>query len=91
MGSAFADCGLLFIAEGPLQLVKGQAPEALGSRDFAKGFAALEGYGVTAVYCCREALAAYGLGADDLLIPAALVDAEEIRELLRRYDQVVVF
>ena len=91
MGSAFTEAGLLFVAEGPLQLVKGQAPAALGSRDYAKGFAALAGYGVSEVYCSRGALDAHGLTADDLLIPVQLVGAKDIRGLFKRYDRILTF
>lgn len=91
MGSAFTETALLFVAEGPLQLVKGQAPAALGSRDYAKGFAALAGYGVSEVYCSQSALDDHGLAADDLLIPVQPVGAQDIRALFKRYDRIVTF
>lgn len=91
MGSAFTDCGALFVADGVLQLVKGQAPEALGSRDYARGFGALADYGVTKVYCCQTALAKHRLKADDLLLPVELVDSGQTRQLLAQYDRVLTF
>ena len=91
MASAFAECGLLFTAEGVLQLVKNQTTAELGVRDFSKTFGALRDYGVKEIYCRSDSMRHYGLDQDDLLLDAAIIDDQGIHQLIRNHDQVLTF
>ena len=91
MASAFVECCLLFTAEGVLQLVKDQSTAELGIRDFSKTFGALRDYGVKEIYCRSNSMQRYGLEQDDLLLDAAFIDDQGIRQLIRNHDQVLTF
>ena len=91
MASAFAECGLLFTAEGVLQLIKDQATAELGIRDFSKTFGALRDYGVEEIYCRSDSMQRYGLVQDDLLLDTTIIDDQGIHQLIRNHDQVLTF
>ena len=91
MASAFVECGLLFTAEGVLQLVKDQATAELGIRDFSRTFGALRDYGIKEIYCRSDSMQRYGLEQDDLLLDVAIIDDQGIHQLIRNHDQVLTF
>ena len=91
MGSAFAECGALFLGEAVLQLVNNQQPEAAGFKNYALGFSALADYGVTKVTCQAAALQAWRLTPSDLVINAEALGDADIRQLLADYDKVLNF
>ena len=61
MGSAFAECAVLFQGDGVYQLLKHQQPERLGTKNFASTFGALADYGVDQIFCIDEDLASVNL------------------------------
>ena len=91
MGSAFADCSLLFTAEGVLQIVKGQSTAALGTKDFSKTFGALQDYGGKKIYYRSESMRHYSLTTEDLLLDATPISDPEIHKLLQQHDRVLTF
>lgn len=91
MGSAFAECGVLFLGEAVLQLVNNQQPEVAGFKHFALGFSALADYGVAKVTCQASALKDYHLAPTDLVIDVEVLDDADIRQLLLDYDKVLNF
>ena len=91
MGSAFADCSLLFTAEGILQIARNQSTSGLGLKDFSRTFEALQDYGVEEIYCRSESIRQYGLSVDDLLLKAVAINDQGIHELLRKHDRVLTF
>lgn len=91
MGSAFTECGLLFTGPGVLQLVAGQSPDDLGTKDFTRGFAALKDYGVQFIAARSTDLSSYGLDSDDLILPVEPVSDEALPGLLKQFDRVINF
>jgi tRNA 2-thiouridine synthesizing protein C len=92
IGAAFEqDVSLAFIGDGVFQLAKGQDTKGLESKNFAPTFRALEDYDVTKLYVEQEALAARGLGADDLVVPVQVVSAARIAEIMEAQDVVLSF
>lgn len=80
---------VLVMGDGVWQLVPASRPEALGTRDVARAFAALPTYDVERVYVERAALAARGLALTDLSVPAEALDGAGIRALIADHDAVL--
>ena len=91
MGSAFAECSLLFTAQGVLQIVKEQSTAGLGIKDFSRTFGALGDYGVKEIYCRSQSLRHYGLVQKDLMINTSVINDNEIYELFRLHDRMLTF
>lgn len=83
------DVHLAFLDDGVFQLKKGQTPGALGMKDFSKTYRALEGYGIEKVFVEQESLAERGLSAEDLLIPAEVIDRHGMAELMQTVDVIL--
>lgn len=82
---------LVFESDGVLQLLDGQTPDAIGEKDVAAAYRALELYGIEDVRVHGPSLAARGLDVNDLLIETASVDDAGLRELIGKADQVLTF
>ncbi len=92
MGAAFEqDVALVFEADGVLQLLAGQHPDAIGEKDVAAAYGALELYGIEDVRVHGPSLEARGLAPGDLVIAARVEDDDGVRALLREADQVLTF
>jgi len=91
MGSAFADCSLLFLGDGIYQILKGQDPKDLGLKDYSASYGVLPDYGVTQFYCRQSDLRSRGLQIDDLSMPAQALSDKEISSLIQRSAQVLTF
>lgn len=92
VGAAFDQrVSLLFLDDGVFQLVRDQDPSALGMKNFAKGFRALEMYDVTDVFVSADALAARGLTVDELIIEVVALDADTIAHLMDEQDVIFSF
>ncbi|WP_407309804.1 sulfurtransferase complex subunit TusC [Pseudomonas sp. nanlin1] len=89
-GGAFdLPLAMLFLDDGVLQLLDGQAPAALQQKNLGANLQALPMFGVDALYVAAADLAARGVSAGQLAIPAQALDEAELRALLDRYDHVV--
>ncbi len=91
MGSAFAECGLLFVADGVFQILKDQSTEALGTKNYARSYGALKDYGVTNIYCRRSDLQTRGLDAEMLSLTVNILNDQQAAKLLDDYEVVVNF
>jgi len=68
IGAAFEqDVQLAFLDDGVYQLVKGQATDQIGMKNFSPTYKALGDYDVKTIYVEKESLEARGLSVDDLL------------------------
>ena len=73
--SALTDeLAVFFIGDGVYQLLAGQQPAAVQSRDHAATFRLFSLYDIEQVYVCSASLAARGLTAAQLLLPAEVVE-----------------
>lgn len=82
---------ILFMDDGVLQLLSGQAPADIGAKNCSATLPMLEMYEITDIYVDRDALQQRGLSEQDLLIRCQLLDASAITELLERQDIILNF
>jgi len=78
---------ILLLDDAVFQLKNNQQP-AVGVKDTAAIFKALEIYEVTAVYAELESLQERGLTAADLLLPIQTCCRKDISGLMQRFDVV---
>ena len=91
MGSAFAECAVLFQGDGVYQLLKHQQPSRLGSKNFASTFGALADYGVDQIFCIDEDLATRQLGTDEFVITTTPIKQNTVCEFISAFDLVLDF
>ncbi len=92
IGAAFEqDVSLVFLDDGVYELVKGQDTKRAEMKNFSPTYRALEGYDIEKLYVEKESLAARGLTADDLIVPAQVLSAAEMTELMTAQDVVLNF
>lgn len=91
MGSAFANCALLFVGDGLYQIRKNQSTKALGVKDYSVSYGVLEDYGVTEIYCLVDELTDRGLTLDDLTLNVTPLQHEALCEILAKAKQVLTF
>lgn len=82
---------LLFLDDGVFQLRREQQPEVAGLKRTASMFEAMDMYGIEEVFACQASLQQRGLTGDDLVIPVKMLDSEQIRQLLVRFDHILTF
>ncbi len=80
---------LAYLDDGVFQLLRGQRPEALGTKDFTASLVELGEYDIDHVWVERQSLAERGLTEADLLVPATLLDRGEMAEIMAGMDVVV--
>ncbi len=91
MGSAFAQCSVVFIGDAVRQLVANQQPASIGHKPFTLGYGALREYGVTEILCSNEALQSADMDPSSLLIDVSTVSDADIRAHLDASDKVLHF
>ena len=91
MGSAFAECTVLFQGDGIYQLLKHQQTAKLGTKEYAATFGALADYGVEKIYCIDEELRERCLSADELVIPVIPIKQSSVCEFISEFDLVLDF
>jgi tRNA 2-thiouridine synthesizing protein C len=77
---------LIFLDDGVYQLKNGQDTSALGIKNFAKAFGALNDYGVRRVCVEASSLEVRGLSASDLCIPVETLTTVEISALIEQQE-----
>ena len=82
---------MVFIDDGVFQIKKDQETSGINMKNFSPTYRALEGYEVEKIYAERESLLARGIDEDDLVIPAEILTASEIAELMDAQDVIVSF
>ena len=85
------DCSLVFLDDGVYQLAKGQNTKAAGMKNFSPTYRALEDYDIEKLYVERASLDARGLTEDDLMVPVAILDSDELAALMAQQDVVLSF
>ncbi len=83
--------GVLFMDDGVSQILHQQQPDPGYLKRTAPMFEALDMYGVESVYVCQKSLQQRGLTPDQLLVPAAPLDAQGIQMLFSQFDHVLTF
>ncbi|PWW02304.1 sulfurtransferase complex subunit TusC [Mangrovibacter plantisponsor] len=87
------DPGVFFMGDGVLQLLAGQQPGVIYSRDYISTFKVLPLYDITSCWVCSDSLKARGLTPQgvELILPAAIEPADVLRTHLEQYDVVLTF
>jgi len=83
------DVSLAFLDDGVYQLVKGQHTKAIDVKNFSPTYRALEGYDIEKLYVERESLEQRGLTEGDLIVPVAVMSAEELVRRMEAQDVVI--
>lgn len=85
------DVSLVFIDDGVYELVKGQQPKGIGMKNFSPSYRALEDYDVEKLYVDQASLDQRGLTESDLLVPVAVLDAQQMGQLMAQQDVILSF
>ncbi|MCQ1056827.1 sulfurtransferase complex subunit TusC [Photobacterium sp. DNB23_23_1] len=85
------DISLFFHGDGVYQLLDGQQPQGILSRDYIVTFKMLELYDIEQVYVCRQSLQTRGLTAGDLLIDVIECEPAVFSEHLHTCQRVLTF
>ena len=92
LGAAFEQrVRLVFMDDGVFQIKRGQDTDALGVKNFARAFPALQMYELECIVVERESMRERGLGVDDLLIDVEVLDKQQIAGILDESDVLVGF
>jgi tRNA 2-thiouridine synthesizing protein C len=91
MGTAFVECTVLLLEDGVFQVLKGQDPSGLGTKDYSVTYKALRDYGVDTIYCSASHLSERGLIEDDLLVPVQALTDAEVTQLIGNHDVILSF
>jgi tRNA 2-thiouridine synthesizing protein C len=78
----------LFLGDGVYQLMKSQQPAGIGNKNLAASLTALEIYGVEKVFADGDSLRNRNLAKEDLVVPVEVIDADQLRSLIRSSDSV---
>jgi len=85
------DISMVFLDDGVYQLKSDQDTGGIGTKNFSRAFRALKDHGVEKIFAEKESLETRGLDAGDLLLPAQIVTATELREIMALQDVVIGF
>ena len=85
------DVSLVFIDDGVYELVKGQQTKGIGVKNFSPSYRALEDYDVEKLYVDQASLEQRGLTESDLLVPVAVLDAQQMGQLMAQQDVILSF
>ncbi|SIO17418.1 sulfurtransferase complex subunit TusC [Salinivibrio sp. ES.052] len=90
--SAFCDTlSVFFIGDGVLQLIDGQQPSQIYSRDYIASFKMLPLCDVENIYVCQSSLAVRGLEQAEQVLPAHKLSLEQIKKQLSDCDRILHF
>jgi tRNA 2-thiouridine synthesizing protein C len=83
------DLSVAFIGDGVYALKKDQDTTDIGIKGYARTFGALRDYDVRKLYVDRVSLEERGLGPDDLVIGAEVLESREIGRLMEMQDIIM--
>jgi len=90
--SAYSEeLAVFFVGEGVLQLLNGQDPSQVLSRDYISAFKLLDLYDIEQRYICAQSLREWGLESSDLIIDGDIVSPQQIAEQWNAFDQLLTF
>lgn len=86
------DIGVFFIGDGVFQILPGQQPEKILSRDYIATFGVLPLYDIEQCYLCSASARERGLAENSAWVVNVKPLAEEaLRETLHQFDVVLTF
>lgn len=81
----------VFLNDGVYQLLNKQDGAAIETKTIGKALGTLNLYGIDNVYVCKDSLSLRQLEVADLVLPATLIGAGELHEMLDNTDCVFNF
>ena len=92
IGAAFdQEVSVVFMDDGVFQIKKGQDPQGIGMKNFARAYNALEMFDVEKLYVERESLEIRGLSEAEFMVPVEILSGAEIGVLMAEHDVVFNF
>lgn len=86
------DVGLFFLSDGVLQLIPGQEPEQVLSRNYIATFGVLPLYDLENFYVCAASMAERGISAESVkVLPVEILTPLDLRTRLETYDRIITF
>ncbi|QYK03073.1 sulfurtransferase complex subunit TusC [Shewanella psychrotolerans] len=82
---------VIFVDDGVLNLLPNQMPSKIGCRDFISTFKALSLYDIEDVFVCETSLVSMGLTTQDCFIDVEALSNEQIKQRLKKADEVLVY
>lgn len=82
-------CGILFMDDGILQLIKDQQAGLIQQKSLAANLQALSIFGVEDILACEYSLSERGVPVTSCTPEVQLLSSAQIASLLERYDQVL--
>jgi tRNA 2-thiouridine synthesizing protein C len=85
------DISVIFIGDGVFQLLLGQDPSAILSKDYAPMLKLFDLYDIEQVFVCSDSLAQRGLAQADLVIEVQTLSCEQVKEKLQQAGKLLSF
>ncbi|MCG6437673.1 sulfurtransferase complex subunit TusC [Vibrio parahaemolyticus] len=85
------DITVIFIGDGVYQLLLGQEPSGILSKDYAPMLKLFDLYDIEQVFVCSESLAQRGLAQADLVIDTQALSLEQVKEKLQQAGKLLSF
>ncbi|MEF1291177.1 sulfurtransferase complex subunit TusC [Vibrio sp. M260118] len=85
------DISVVFMGDGVYQLLQGQRPEQILSKDYAPMLKLFDLYDIEQIYVCEQSLRERGLATADLVIGVQLLDQLALSARLRQASKVLTF
>lgn len=85
------DISVIFTGDGVYQLLQGQQPSEILSKDYAPMLKLFDLYDIEQVYVCQTSLELRGLAQADLVIDAERLDSEALSIKLHQAGKLLSF
>jgi len=85
------DISVIFLGDGVYQLLSGQQPQSILSKDYAPMLKLFDLYDIEQVYVCHSSLAERGLAQADLVIDAEMLDVDQVQAKLHQANKLLSF
>jgi tRNA 2-thiouridine synthesizing protein C len=85
------DITVLFFGDGVYQLLLGQDPTGILSKDYAPMLKLFDLYDIEQVFVCADSLAERGLAQADLVIDAEVLRTEQFKDKLQQAGKLLSF
>ncbi len=85
------DISVIFIGDGVCQLLLGQDPAAILSKDYAPMLKLFDLYDIEQVFVCSDSLAQRGLAQADLVIDAQPLTLKQVKDKLQQAGKLLSF
>ncbi|MDA0150509.1 sulfurtransferase complex subunit TusC [Vibrio sp. LaRot3] len=85
------DITVIFFGDGVYQLLQGQQPQGILSKDYAPMLKLFDLYDIEQVFVCEQSLAERGLSQADLVIDAERASLDSLKQKLAKAGKLLSF